>query len=791
MTSLLFMNMPMDSSAPPHRVVITGAGIITSMGIGWAENAAGFRTGKLALRDVTVFDASAQRVQRAGEVVFDLPMPENKLTARQLSRMDRASRLLIHAGAEALQQSGWAEADLLGGSIPLCLGTSAGAMEVGEGYYKDKMAHPGGTQGLAEKVLLYQPHTQAQTLLDALGVNGPITIIANACASGANVIGQAFHLIKQGRTQRAIAGGYDALAHLVFAGFDSLQALSTTLPRPFDEHRNGLALGEGAGIVMLERYEDAVARGAEILAEVIGYGAATDLHHLTQPHPQGDAALMSMTRACAEAKVQPTEIDYINSHGTGTPLNDVAEGMAIQRWAADDVAKIKVSSTKASIGHLLGGAGAVETVICLLALKEGFLPPTSTIETLDPICTFDLVREPREARLEQVLTNSFGFGGSNATLILRGTGSLPEVHEKDRQAACHTHNQAGYATSQAGGVTITGWGAVSPAGWSAESLSQVMEAGSPLPFATGRRSEEALECRFRKVPALTTPPDWMKLPRFRRTTAAARHAVHAAVEALGPERLAKAQSGEWRVGVIFCTMNGCVQFSRRFYAEVLSNPLLASPILFPETVYNAPSSHISALLGSREINCTLVGDSAQFLRGMEMATHWLEDGLVEACLVVAAEEQDWLSDEGLLMFHRDGITAEGAAAVLLEKTDVKTEGAVRLQHLTEAFTYGQLMPRELAVQNVHDDLLKQADSKALLCHSRGMGTRVDKAEQSVWTDWQGDSLSVRDILGEGFSITAGWQVVAACEALQRGKHSRALINAIGLGQQAMGAILAK
>jgi 3-oxoacyl-[acyl-carrier-protein] synthase II len=411
--------MPTSTTSANHRVVITGAGIITSMGIGWRANAEGFRSGRPALREITVFDASRQRVQRAGEVVFDQSLPETQLSARQLRRLDRASRLLLHAGREAMDQSKWSAEELAGEPVPLCLGTSAGAMALGEEYFKRKTQHPVTGRGLAEKVTLYQPHTQAQFLSDALGFTGPVTIIANACASGANAIGHAFRLIKTGRANRVVAGGYDALAEMVFAGFDSLQALSTTTPRPFDANRDGLALGEGAGIITLERYEDAMQRGADIIAEICGYGAATDLHHLTQPHPKGDAALLSMTRACEEAGVRPSEIQYINSHGTGTPLNDVAEGIAIQRWAGADVGKVMVSSTKGSIGHLLGGAGAVEAIICLLAMREGFVPPNAAIETPDPVCTFDLVRTPRDADLDCVLTNSFGFGGANATLVMR------------------------------------------------------------------------------------------------------------------------------------------------------------------------------------------------------------------------------------------------------------------------------------------------------------------------------------------------------------------------------------
>ncbi len=216
-----------------------------------------------------------------------------------------------------------------------------------------------------------------------------------------------------------MTGGYDALCQLVFAGFDSLQALSPTQCRPFDAQRDGLGLGEGAAVLMLETLAHAQRRGAQILGEIVGYGAATDVHHLTQPHPQGDAAFAAMTAACASASVSPEQIDYVNAHGTGTPLNDSAEAAAIFRWAGARAATLPVSSTKSSVGHLLGAAGAVETLVCLMALREQWLPPTSTLRTPDPVCTFPVVRTPSAAHLEYALTNSFGFGGANATLILR------------------------------------------------------------------------------------------------------------------------------------------------------------------------------------------------------------------------------------------------------------------------------------------------------------------------------------------------------------------------------------
>ena len=398
-------------------VVITGAGILTSMGKGWAANADGFQTGRVALRDVTLFDVSKQRAKRGGELDLPASPPNTSLTSRQESRLDRATEMVLHASDEALHQAGWEHDGL---PFPICLGTSAGAMPIGESFYRQAIATPKRRRGQPTRVHHYQPQRQAALLSDAFELNGQATLISNACASGANAIGHAKHLIQTGQAERVLTGGYDALAQMVFAGFDSLQALSPTQPRPFDRDRDGLALGEGAGMFVVETLASAEKRGARILAEVAGYGAATDVHHLTQPQPDGDAALASMNAACQDAQLYADDIGYINSHGTGTPLNDSAEANAILRWAGEErVGQIKVSSTKAGIGHLLGGAGAVEAVISLMALTEGWVPPETVVREIDPVVRFELVREPSSCSLDAVLTNSFGFGGANATVILK------------------------------------------------------------------------------------------------------------------------------------------------------------------------------------------------------------------------------------------------------------------------------------------------------------------------------------------------------------------------------------
>lgn len=406
---------PRTQPSSPPRVVVTGAGIITGLGFGWTKNAEGFRSGRTAFRPVTLFETSRQRVKLAAEVDLPKEMPRTSLSVRQLARLDRASALLLLASVEAWQQAGWEPSD----SIPIVLGTTSGGMPLGEEYVRQAVRHPHQHRRQPTRAFQYQAHSQSRIILDALGLGGPVSIISNACASGACAIGEAWNLVRGGAADRVFTGGYDVLSQFVFAGFDSLQALSPTTCRPFDKNRDGLAMGEGAAMLALETLESARRRNAKIIGEIIGYATTIDRHHLTQPHPEGSAAFTSMTEACATAKVSPFDIDYINAHGTGTPLNDSAEASAINRWAGPRAATLPVSSTKANIGHLLGGAGAVEAVACLMAMQGQWLPPELALETPDPLCQFPIVARPREASLTTVLSNSFGFGGVNATLILR------------------------------------------------------------------------------------------------------------------------------------------------------------------------------------------------------------------------------------------------------------------------------------------------------------------------------------------------------------------------------------
>jgi 3-oxoacyl-[acyl-carrier-protein] synthase II len=412
---MLFPAPKISSATEAHRVVVTGAGIITALGAGWKTNADGFRAGRRAFRPVTLFDVSAQRCKIAAEIDLPADWPATESSRREWRRLDRASRLLLLAAQEAWSQSEWTPE----GRLPLVLGTTSGEMSLGQDYLRQALQSPFCSRRQASRVAYYLMQQQGINLSNTLGVECEITTIANACASGANAIGHAWETVRRGHAEKVLTGGYEALCQLTFAGFDSLQVLSPSPCRPFAADRNGLSLGEGAAVLALESFACAQRRGAEILGEIIGYGATMDIHHLTQPHPEGNAALTAMKGACASAHVTPKDIDYVNAHGTGTPQNDAAEAAAIHRWAGARAGTLPVSSTKAGIGHLLGAAGAVEAVVCLMALRGQWLPPQTSPPAPDTACPFPVVRQPAEMEIRIALSNSFGFGGANATLVFR------------------------------------------------------------------------------------------------------------------------------------------------------------------------------------------------------------------------------------------------------------------------------------------------------------------------------------------------------------------------------------
>lgn len=388
------------------RVAIVGVGIVSPLGFGLAETAEALRAARDCITPVTQFSVEECRCKTAGQISDERLRAELPRSVRP-ERLHRSAEMVIVALEQVLEQAPRFSPELT------IVGTTSGGMSFGEAYYRALHSHrpQRRTPSLIANYVPQKPILDAQ---QAFGLDTPCQVIANACASGTNAIGHAFECVRSGRYQRILTGGYDALAELVFVGFDSLQAATPEKCRPFDRNRTGMVLGEGAAVFALENLDAAVERGVPILGEIIGYGISTDNHHLTQPNPNGEGAARAMTAALESALIAAEEIDYLNAHGTATPLNDAAEGKAIGELFAN----VPVSSTKGMMGHSLGAAGAIEAVISLLAIREQLLPPNINFEEAD--LPLNLVaNRAQSASVRTVLSNSFGFGGTNASLIIR------------------------------------------------------------------------------------------------------------------------------------------------------------------------------------------------------------------------------------------------------------------------------------------------------------------------------------------------------------------------------------
>jgi len=404
-----------SSSRPANgaRVAVVAAGIVSPLGFGLEKTLGSLREAKDCVSSVTAFPVDRCRCQTAGQVPA-APLAEANQYQRHPERLHRVARMMILAVKEALEQAGDFQPELT------VVGTTSGGMTFGEQYYRNLQAGRRPSRQAPSLIANYTPQKPVMDAQEAFGIGAPCQVIANACASGTNAIGHAFNCVRSGRYQRVLTGGFDAISELVFVGFDSLQASTPDRCRPFDSERSGMVLGEGAAVLALENLEAAQNRGATILAEVIGYGISTDNFHLTQPDPTGSGARRAMEAALQSAGIPAGEIDYINAHGTATAFNDAAEGKAI----AELFNGVPVSSTKGMMGHSLGAAGAIEAVISILALRNQLLPPNINFRHGDAGLDLNIVaNSARTAKVRTVLSNSFGFGGTNASIILRSVAA--------------------------------------------------------------------------------------------------------------------------------------------------------------------------------------------------------------------------------------------------------------------------------------------------------------------------------------------------------------------------------
>ncbi len=407
-----------------RRVVVTGLGMITPLGIGVQKSWENLIAGKSGIRRITQFDASAFPTQIAGEVEgFN---PEDYIEPKEIKKMDRFIHFAIAAAQMAMDDSGLKITEANAERTGVIVGSGIGGLNSIE-YYHNVYLQKGPRRITPFFIPMLVVNLASGQISIRFGAKGPNSAVVTACATGSHAIGDAFKIIQRDDADIMIAGGSESvITPLAIGGFNAMKALSTRnnepekASRPFDIDRDGFVMGEGAGIIILESLESALNRGAHIYAEIAGYGMSSDAYHITAPSPTGEGAVRCMRMAIKDAGVEPSDVNYINAHGTSTKYGDEIETNAIKTLFGEHAYKIPVSSTKSMTGHLLGAAGGVESVISILCINKSIIPPTINLTNPDPECDLDYV--PNTARKTNVnccLSNSFGFGGTNACLLFK------------------------------------------------------------------------------------------------------------------------------------------------------------------------------------------------------------------------------------------------------------------------------------------------------------------------------------------------------------------------------------
>jgi 3-oxoacyl-[acyl-carrier-protein] synthase II len=409
---------------PSRRVVVTGVGMVSPLGTGVEKSWAELLRGKSGVAKITKFDPTGFDTQIAAEVKDFVP--ENFIDKKEMKRMDIFIQYAMASAAMAMEDAQLKITPANADRVGVVVGAGLGGLTTIETFHKTLMEKGPGRVSPFFIPMLIVNEAPGQISM-RFGAKGPNTSVVTACATGNHNIGDAWRMIQRGDADAIIAGGVEAtITPLAVSGFNAMKALSTRngepekASRPFDKNRDGFVMGEGAGIIILEELTCALDRGAKIYAEIVGYGLTGDAYHITAPSPDGEGAARCMQMALSTAGIAPEEVDYINAHGTSTYYNDIYETTAIKTVFKERAQKVPISSTKSMTGHLLGGAGGVEAIITVLVISQGIIPPTINYETPDPDCDLDYVPNvARKAEVRVALSNSFGFGGTNAVLAFR------------------------------------------------------------------------------------------------------------------------------------------------------------------------------------------------------------------------------------------------------------------------------------------------------------------------------------------------------------------------------------
>ena len=774
-----------------RRVVVTGLGAVTPEGVGLDAYWAGVRGGVVAIRKVEHLPMDGYRTQLGGEVREDFTPSHDYLHPGGFH--DRAIDFTMRAAEEAMSRCGVGVGPVPPERWGVVIGTCNAGLLAGEEWYARRKR---GEQPDPRLLLLVEPQAFSEALAGAFGLKGPALSVDTACAASANAIGYAAELIREGHADAMLTGGADAFSDILIAGFNSLESLSPEPAAPYSFDRKGLSLGEGAGMLVLMDADVAAEHDAPVLAEIVGYGLSADGYHPTAPHPEGRGASRAIQTALRQAGVDPSEVDYVNSHGTGTAKNDTAETAATKVGLGDAAYTVAVSSTKSMIGHLLGGAGAAEAIVTVKAIDEQVAPPTANFTVADPECDLDYVpNAAREMPIDIALSNNFAFGGANASVLFARPGARPD----------------GPPQRNLDRAVVTGLAALSTAGTDPGALYDA--------YAAGRRctsAENGVELGRVDLDAAA----YLDVKERKRVDRLGVFAVIASRLALANGGLELTDENRTRVGAVVGTGVGPMESMEEFAAPVIEEGAgAANPAVFPNTVYNAAGGQVAiknGILGSAStVTAGHAAGASALCYGFDLTTMDHADAIVSLGV-------DTLTDTVVEAYKELGVVAtpangdgggfalaEGGFAVLVERLGAarargaKPLGEIRGFGITcDAAGVGKIDTEGEGIERAMRLALERAgvspsDVVAVWANRNGLGA-ADEAEAKAIERLLGSSVPVlapKLLLGEPMGAGAALATALALEGWARGddEHSPrgpVLVNSLSLGGTNISIVLA-
>ena len=640
----------MAETSKQPRVVVTGMGAINGQGNNLDDYWDGVRSGRVAIRDVQHISMDGYRTQIGGEVQSEMGVRSEYLNPGGFH--DRAIDFTVRAAEEAMERCGVGVGDVPAERWGVIIGTCNAGLLAGEEWYRKRKD---GEEADPKLLLLVEPQAMSEALSGIFGIKGPVLSVDTACAASANAIGYAAELIRLGQADAVLTGGSDAFSDILIAGFNSLESLSPEPAAPYSIDRQGLSLGEGSGMLVLMREDLAKENGATILAEIAGYGLSADGYHPTAPQPQGKGAARAIKTGLRQAGIAPEDVDYVNSHGTGTAKNDTAETAATKAGLGEEAArKVAVSSTKSMIGHLLGGAGAVEAIVTVKAIENQVAPPTANFTEPDPECDLDYVpNEAREMKIDVAVSNNFAFGGANASVAFLRPGlrdEPPPPVDSDR-------------------VVITGIGALTSAGTDLDALWDAYASGKDCTVAEDGARVGRVEF---------TPRDYLTPKEGKRVDRLGLFSIIASKLALADGGVEVTDENRERIGAILGTGVGPMESMEAFAAGVIEDGAGgANPAVFPNTVYNAAGGQVAlkvGILGSATtVTAGHAAGASSLCYGYDLASRDHADAIM--CLgcdtltdtvLTAYKELGMLGEDGFAL-------SEAGVAIMVERLGKATE----------------------------------------------------------------------------------------------------------------------